>query len=199
MAAVGGAPRGTVIAEDVRDLQRWPGHGTRLRGPLPGFLLGMLRFAAKPIERAYNRGDAPGRNARIARRRIELVVAKNRLDQTDIEPLLEKMGGKGVPERMQRHRLLDAGRFGCLVEQARELTRGERLAAPPAGKQPALLHRHAFVVACGPHLPPLPKEIQGFGRQHDVAVLAALGLHDTDDVELAVDVTGLETANLAGA
>jgi hypothetical protein len=105
-------------------------------------------------------------------------MAENRLDQTNIQALLEKMGGKGVPQRMQRHRLLDAGGFDCLMEQPRELTRGERLAATPSRKQPALLYRHAIIVARGPHLPPLPKEIQDFGRQHDMTVLAALGLHD---------------------
>jgi hypothetical protein len=76
VATVGGAPRGAVIAENVRDLKGCAGHGTRLSGPWLGFLLGMLRFAAKLIEGACNRGNAPGRNARIARRRIELVVAK---------------------------------------------------------------------------------------------------------------------------
>ena len=140
MAAIGSAPCGAVIAENVRDLKRWACHGTRLSGPWLGFLLGMLRFAAKLIEGACNRGNAPGRNARITGRRIKLVVAQNRLDQTNIESLLEKMGGKGVTERMQRHCLLDARRFGGLMEQARELTRGERLATPPASAPSAARH-----------------------------------------------------------
>jgi len=42
----------------------------------------------------------------------------------------------------------------------------------------------------------LPQQIKNFGRQHDVTVLAALGLHDADDLELAVDVANLEAASL---
>jgi len=149
--------------------------------------------------RTFDGCDPSRGDTGITGRRIELVVAQNRLDQTNIQALLEKMGGKGVPERMQRHRFLDARRFGGLVEQPRQLTRGERLAAPPAGKQPALLQRHAFIVPRGPHLPPLPQQIKNFGRQHDMTVLAALGLHDADDLELAVDVANLEAASLARA
>ena len=32
MAAIGVTPSGAVIAEDIRDLQNWPGHGGRLGG-----------------------------------------------------------------------------------------------------------------------------------------------------------------------
>ena len=35
--------------------------------------------------------------------------------------------------------------------------------------------------------------------QHDMTVLAALRLNDADDLLLAIDVTGLETDNLAGS
>ncbi len=37
-----------------------------------------------------------------------------------------------------------------------------------------------------------PQQIKNFGRQHDMAIFAALGLHDADDLELAVDVANLE-------
>ncbi len=79
MTAVGMTPSGTMIAENIRDLQRWPGHagGLRRLGPAP--LRPLLR-AADWTERALDGRDPAGGNARVARRRIELVVAENRLD-----------------------------------------------------------------------------------------------------------------------
>ncbi len=124
-----------MAAEDVRDLQRWPCHGRGLT-----LLADLLQKRHRDLaDRAFDGGDPSRSHAGITGRRIELVMAKHRLNQTDIQALLEKMGGKRVPERMQRHWLLDAGGFSCLVEQTRELARSERLGAPPAGKQPALL------------------------------------------------------------
>ena len=72
MAAVGFAPSGTVIAENIRDLQHWPGHGGGLGGR-HALLPWPLRLAA---ERACDGGNPAGGNARVARRRIELVVAE---------------------------------------------------------------------------------------------------------------------------
>ena len=47
-AAVGLTPSGTVIAEDIRDLQRWPGHAL-------GRLSGMPPLLGNPVERARHR------------------------------------------------------------------------------------------------------------------------------------------------
>ncbi len=78
VAAVGFTPSGTVIAEDIRDLQHWPGHGGWLcRLAVLFWLLWPLLFAA---ERARNARDPARCNACVARRRIELAVAQNRLD-----------------------------------------------------------------------------------------------------------------------
>ena len=48
--------------------------------------------------------------------------------------------------------------------------------------------RHARIVPRWARLPPLPQQIEHLGRQHHVAVLAALGLLDANDVLRAVDV-----------
>ena len=45
VAGIGSAPRRSVVAEDIRDLQRWTGHGRRYAGgwsflPFLGFLRG---------------------------------------------------------------------------------------------------------------------------------------------------------------
>ena len=123
-----------MAAEDVRDLQRWPCHGRGLT-----LLADLLQKRHRDLaDRAFDGGDPSRSHAGITGRRIELVMAST-AESADIQALLEKMGGKRVPERMQRHWLLDACGFSCLVEQTRELARSERLGAPPAGKQPALL------------------------------------------------------------
>src|ERR1700675_3966359 len=108
------------------------------------------------------------------------------------------MGGKGVSKCMERYALADSGRIGRLMEQAVELAGCHRLTGPSAWKQPALLHG-----SCGieppPRLPPLAQQVERVGRQHDIAVLAALGLLDPNDLLRAVDVLGLQPDHLAGA
>src|SRR4029077_9411059 len=79
MAAVGITPSATVIAEDVRDLQRGTRHAwRRLRRYLVARrVLGLL--ALRParhrqlIERALDGRDQAGRNARVAGRRLQLL------------------------------------------------------------------------------------------------------------------------------
>src|SRR5882672_11910369 len=86
------------------------------------------------------------------------------------------MGGKGVSKRMERYALADSGRVGRLMEQAVELAGCHRLAGPLAWKQPALLHGSCGIETPPAGLPPLAQQVERVGRQHDIAVLAALGL-----------------------
>src|SRR3974377_2331104 len=82
------------------------------------------------------------------------------------------------------------------------MTCGYRLAgsaALAAGKQPPFLYRRLPIVTRGPHLPPLPQQIEHLGREHDVAVLAALRLLHANDLLRAVDMFDLEPHHLAGA
>ena len=48
-------------------------------------------------------------------------------------------------------------------------------------KQPAFLRGHSGVVTQWARLPPLAQQIEHLRRQHDIAVLANLGLLDPDD------------------
>jgi hypothetical protein len=77
MAAVGLTPSGTVIAEDVRDLQSWSNHNRRRYGA-GGFSVSrfarLWRGAFRPW--ALDLGDYSGRHAGVASRRLELVVSK---------------------------------------------------------------------------------------------------------------------------
>src|SRR5438874_2968798 len=67
------------------------------------------------------------------------------------------------------------------------------------GEEPALLRRHPWIVAGRPRLPPLPQQREQLGRQHDVAILATLPLHDADDHLRAVDAAGAQPNDLARA
>src|SRR6202163_658695 len=109
------------------------------------------------------------------------------------------MRREAVSKRMERHALLDPGRVGRLMEQAVELAGRHRLAALGAWKQPAFLQWRSGIMTRWARLPPLPQQIERLGRQHDIAVLAALALLDPNDVLCAVDVLDLQPDHLAGA
>src|SRR5215472_15106758 len=64
---------------------------------------------------------------------------------------------------------------------------------------PALLRWHPCLIAGRPHLPPLSQQREHLRRQHDVAILATLPLHDADDHLRAVDVAGTQPNDLARA
>src|SRR6202795_3369830 len=83
---VGATPRGAVVAEDVRNLQSWTLHDPRpLRrrltlatssGPLTWVLGRRLGKLPQLVERAHDAGDHAGRNTRVARCRLQLVVSE---------------------------------------------------------------------------------------------------------------------------
>src|SRR5262245_33466237 len=126
-------------------------------------------------------------------------MAEKRLDHANVGPALEQVGCEAVAQGVQCHRLPDAGRVCRLMEQAVELAGGHWLATPDARKQPAFLWWYADVVPSWTRLPPLPQESEHLRRQHDVAILAPLGLHHADDALGAVDITHPEPDHLAGA
>ena len=114
MAAIGGTPSGTIIAKDIRDLQHRPDHGRGL-----GLATLLWPFATEVLKRALDRRDHSGGNPRVARCRLQLVVANQRLDDPYIRTPLKQVRGKGMTQGMQADRLLDADRIGGLVEQGR--------------------------------------------------------------------------------
>src|SRR4029077_13544330 len=117
------------------------GRSSRLRrlASLPG----RPARLAQQVEWALDGRDHAGGHARVARCRVELVVTEESLNDADIGPTFEQMGRKTVAQRMQRHRLLDAGRGSRLVKQTIELPGRHRLSWLAAREQPALLLRHA--------------------------------------------------------
>ena len=121
-----------------------------------------------------------------------------RLDDSDIGAALQQMGGEAVAQCVQRHALFDPGFIDRLVEQSAQLAGGHRRSRPAARKQPAFLKRRCRIEASA-RLPPLPQHIERLGRQHDMAVLATLGLLDANDPLRAVDMLDLQSDHLAGA
>src|SRR5580692_4148465 len=88
-------------------------------------------------------GDHAGGDAGIVGRGVEFGVTQERLDDADIGAAFEQMRCKAMTQHMQCDVLPDPGGVGCLMEEARELPRGHRLAGSltrlPARKQPTFL------------------------------------------------------------
>ena len=82
--------------------------------------------AAKLRERTLDGGDPTCGHTGVARRRVQLGMPKQSLDQPDIGAALEQMRGKAVAQRMQADALPDAGSGRRLMEQAAELARRQR-------------------------------------------------------------------------
>jgi hypothetical protein len=92
MAGVGITPGGSVVAEDIRDLKSRAAHACRaLRRRLTP------AQRCEPIERAGDGTDGGCGDAGIQRRGVELGVTQQRLDDANIDILLEQMRGKAVP------------------------------------------------------------------------------------------------------
>src|SRR5271163_4034651 len=129
-------------------------------------------------------------DARVKRRRIELLVPEQYLDHADVGLLLEQVRGEAVPQRVQMDGLVDLGHPRRGVAGPVELARRERVDWVLPRKQPALRPSH---------LPPGPQQIEEMLRQHHVSVLAALALLDANDHAGAIDIPELERDDLGGA
>src|SRR5260370_5485520 len=117
------------------------------------------------LQRAQDPADRLGGDAGIERGGVELGVTEQHLDDADIDVLLEQVGGKAVPQGVQRDALVDLRHLGCGVAGAIELARGHRLRRIAAWKQPTP----------GPRRPPPgPPQIEQARRAHDITLLSAL-------------------------
>src|SRR6266568_5594495 len=126
-------------------------------------------------------------------------MSEQRLDDSDIGTAFEQMGRKAVAQRVQAHPFPDPGPIGRLVEQPVELAGAHRRAGLATRKQPAFLQRRCVYIKTPTRLPPLSQQINHLRRQHDVAILAALGLLDPNDLLRAVDMLDLQPDDFAGA
>src|SRR3981189_2957832 len=125
--------------------------------------------------------------------------SEQRLNDANVPAAFEQMGREAVAKRMQGDCLAQPRGSRGLLEQPAELTRGQRVMVTATWKQPAVFRRDAAVIIRGrPRLPPLPQQLEDLRRQHHVPVLAALRLHDADDLLLTVDVPRPQPHHLAG-
>ena len=186
VAGIGFTPSGPVVAEDVRNLQRWTGHERRA---LCGRLV-LLGLQAETLQRAHDRADGVGGDVRIERRRFDLRMSEQNLNHSDVGVLLQKMGGKTVPQRVRRHALGDLRHIGCRMAGPVELACRHRLQRIAAWEQPSLWPRNA---------PPVAQQFEQHGGEHRVTIPAALALLDPQHHALAVDVGHLQRGNLGYA
>src|SRR5216683_3285033 len=66
----------------------------------------------------HDKVDTTARYTRVETGLIAGIESQQCLDDSDISVVFEQVGREAVPQRMQRHVLLDPGCVGCLVEQA---------------------------------------------------------------------------------
>ena len=104
MPGVGLAPGSPVAAEDVRNLKRCTRHGPRRLRPWAPL---SSSDQAEPVQGAHHLADRAGGHARVERRRVKLRVSKQHLNHTNIDILLQQVGRKAVPQRVQRNALVD--------------------------------------------------------------------------------------------
>src|ERR1700681_4972893 len=186
----------------------WPALARRHAGPWPrkmsatssdgrdtrslasGGRLDPLDLTGDMLQRAHDFPNRLGGDACIERRGIEPGVPEQDLDHSDIDVLLEQVGGEAVPQGVERYALVDLRPVGCGMTGAIELTRRHRLNAVAPWKQPALR-------SCRP--PPGAQQFEQMWRQHHVAVFAAFALLDANDHAFAVDVADLEPDHLGSA
>ena len=177
MAGIGFTPSRSMVAENVRNLQNWTDHQRRVSSGR------LVRLVDKMIKRAGDVADRIGRDLRVARCRIEFGMSKQHLDHTNIDILLQEMGGKAVPQRMRRYMLLDPGSLRSRVAGTGKLACRDRLEGIAAREQPS--PRAA-------NQPPIAQQVEQPRRQHRVAVFAAFALLDPDHHPRAVDIAHLQ-------
>ena len=102
MAGVGLAPRRSMAAEDIRNLQPWtlqqrPALGGRLGASLVLDLVLLEPQRREAIKRAHDLTDRVGGDARVERRRFQFRMSKKHLNHTNIDILLKQVSRKGVP------------------------------------------------------------------------------------------------------
>src|ERR1700680_3856233 len=105
----------------------WPAWARRHAGPWPRkisatssagriksrALRGRLHRRDEVLERARDLAECLEGDTGVERRRIELLVPEQHLDDADVGLVLEQVGGKAMPQRVQGHGLVDLGDLRC--------------------------------------------------------------------------------------
>src|ERR1035437_5482925 len=126
------SPGRPVGAEDIRGLQGGALHA-RLRG-------GRGSGSQWTDHLAQDLGGDMG----IERCRLELLVAEQDLDHSDVHLLFEQVGREAVSERMERDALVDPSRQRSLMHGAVELSGGQGLDRVQAWEEPPAIEHLAL-------------------------------------------------------
>jgi hypothetical protein len=103
------------------------------------------------VERARHLANGADGDAGVERRRVELLVSEQNLNDPDIGLLLQEMGGKAVPQRVNTDTFGNAGTSRCQANDPVQLARTGMLPAV-ARKQPGLTGDiHPFLRATRHH------------------------------------------------
>src|SRR5215471_15060288 len=118
------------------------------------------RHFYQEVERACYLAERADGDAGVERRRIELLVPEQHLDDADIGLLFQEMGGKAVPQRVNTDTFGNAGTPCCQANDPVELARTRMLIAV-ARKQPGLPGSHPSLLTRDP--PPFAQYLEKVG------------------------------------
>src|SRR3546814_10921578 len=88
-------------------------------------------------------------------------LSEQRLDDADIDAVLEQVGGEAMAERMRSDALVDIGGLGGFDDDAVELTRAARSCGALSGEEPPVGDEDALLP---PRAPPAAPETEQLGR-----------------------------------
>jgi hypothetical protein len=140
---------------------------------------GRRRFDVQLFEWTLNLSDRIHRDARIARRRIDVAMAEQSLNDANIDLLFQQMRREAVSQRVHGDIFIEAGRLGSVVEDPLQRSGGNRLQRIGAGKEPMGRLGSLSIVA---------KDAEQLLGEHHVAILASFAVTDGDDHAGAVNI-----------
>src|SRR6266851_8431691 len=111
------------------------------------------------------------------------------LDHTNIDVLLEQVGGEAVSQRVRCHPIGQPSQLGGHVAGAVELARGHRVDAVAAGEHPHWGMRDA---------PPVAQQLQQLRRQLGLAILVAFALLHAEYHAPGINIADLQRDHLHG-
>jgi len=133
MTRIGLAPGAAMVAQDISDLQRWPGHAA------PGRSVGHhLQLQVKMLKRADHFAQYPIGNVGIGLGGGEFLVSEQHLDEADIDLMLKQVCGVGMPQTMKGNGLIDVRELQRIMKRPVELPGGEMVDRVSPWKQPAV-------------------------------------------------------------
>ena len=101
--------------------------GRAIRRSALGGRLVLFGLPTETLQRAHDRADGLGGDARIKRGCLQLRMPEQNLNHTNVDVLLQKVGCKTMSQRVWRHPLGDLGHVGRCMAGAVKLARRYRL------------------------------------------------------------------------